>query len=744
MPSGRRPGATKRALLAAGTASYDYPGFEALSEVPDALRSVVEVLSILGFAVVAQGPGYQLNPTRTSLRAAVRKAADAAPVVVLYYTGHGVDLERDTYYLVGKKSQPVSLSESALAARDLLTLLTRRDDYGSPMTDQPTVLVILDCCFSGTAGMAMLDEAQRGIGNPNTWVITSAGAVEYAQQGVFVNAFCHAIREPTTGISQEFLSLDAIVQSINDAHVGQMRQKARAFPPATRPDGIPPFFPNPRYQPGMRGLTVADQQYWLSRVAGGPEEQSAGFYLSGKTGRLRAAEHLARWILDSSGPKPMAVVTGSPGTGKSALLALPTLLTDRLRRRDPLRAATPGSIIQRIADLLPVETPVTAIHARGLNNDQIAGVIAQALGRIPSTAFGLLESLDLAPQHHDRVVIVDAVDEAISPTTLVGELLIPLSRQRSVRVVVGTRRSVLTGIEDIDTTIDLDTVGYRDPEALTDYINRLLIAAEEPGVITCYQPSSNVTISGLDAAGAVAKAIAQRATTRGEGAESFLIGRLLALSVRSRPEPTDVGSPGWHTELPDSVADAFDEELARLGNKQRLVRVLLEALAWSKGPGLPWETIWVPVATALAQRRGASCPSSITDDDVRYLLDKCGAYVVEDVGPGQRSVFRPFHELLAVHLRGESSAERNRSDAATESCREQGRLAEEAITNALLTTVPAYGQTSRDWASAHPYLRTYLAQHAAAAGTHTLTALLSNSDFLAVADPVTLSPLLSR
>src|SRR5258708_4437213 len=38
---------------------------------------------------------------------------------------------------------------------------------------------------------------------------------------------------------------------------------------------------------------------------------------------------------------------------------------------------------------------------------------------------------------------------------------------------------------------------------------------------------------------------------------------------------------------------------------------------------------------------------------------------------------------------------------------------EKAITDALLDTMPAAGR-GRDWGSAHPYLRTYLAQHAAA------------------------------
>ena len=68
---------------------------------------------------------------------------------------------------------------------------------------------------------------------------------------------------------------------------------------------------------------------------------------------------------------------------------------------------------------------------------------------------------------------------------------------------------------------------------------------------------------------------------------------------------------------------------------------------------------------------------------------------------------------------------------------------EQVITGALLATVPADRQGQRDWPTAHPYVRTYLAQHAAAAGPGAFSALVQDADFLAAADPVTLSPLLS-
>ncbi|MGW0885593.1 hypothetical protein ACWD35_39885, partial [Streptomyces sp. NPDC002671] len=243
----------------------------------------------------------------------------------------------------------------------------------------------------------------------------------------------------------------------------------------------------------------------------------------------------------------------------------------------------------------------------------------------------------------------------------------------------------------------------------------------------------------------MAEAIARQATATTAGqhtAESFLIAQLLARSVRDRPEAVDTASDDWLSQLPTSIGDAFDEDLGRLGSKAPLASTLLEALAWAAGAGLPWENLWVPVAEALAQERVGE-PGPISDQDVRWLQEKAGAYIVEDLGPGQRSVFRPFHDLLAAHLRGEISTEQAANATAPYVWQEQQARKQEALTNALLSTVPTSAWGQRQWFSAHPYLRTYLAQHAEAAGPQKLSVLAHDADFLSTADPVTLTAVLN-
>jgi len=591
--SADNPEVPTRALLAAGTGEYGYPGFNALSRVPESLRTVVETLTALGYSTLADAPGYSIDPDLGDLRAAVREASHTTPIVIFYYIGHGAHPELDTYYLLTRESMPGRLVESALSATDLPKLLTRRDHRGEVMADQPTVLLILDCCYAGRGGMEMLGEALRGIGNPNTWVIASAGDLQYAQQGLFAAAFSQALRQPTTGPSQRFLSLGAVVAAINAARPSGAEQKASVFSPATGFSEDPLFFlPNCTHQEGVAGLTISDQ-HWLSRVRGGPLESTTGFYLTGRTGRIRASEDLARWMTNAE-RGGLAFVTGSPGSGKSALLALPVFLSQASGRTDLLSAGEPSSLILRTAALLPLGTPDIAVHARGLNIDQVSDRIAEGLDRHATSAGALIGLLDSVPERRHRVIVVDAVDEALSPSTLLDSLLVPLARQRGLKVVAGARRHVLSGFARPDLTIDLDAEDYRDPQALTDYIRQLLIAFREPGVVTPYQVIANAAEGDRgEIIARVATAIAQRSTASGTGAESFLIGRLLALSVRGRADVVDITSDDWQTRFPADLGAVFDEDLARLGP---LARILLEALAWAKGPGLPWENLWVPVS----------------------------------------------------------------------------------------------------------------------------------------------------
>ena len=732
-----------RVLLAIGTASYTDPAYQESKDranepdsltqsVPRSLLAVVEAFGRSRVDVKLPSPGYLLNPhPDDQLRQVLAEAASSGDIITIYYTGHGEKFDREGYVLVTSDFTKTQRWKG-FKVREVPELVVRRRDDGEIDPDQPPTLLILDCCFSAAGGLEVLREALFEGTHPNLWVWATAGKTQYATSGVFAEALAHLLHKPPVGPSTEHIPLETVLHVIEDALRGT-DQRAEIIPPAGF-SVFPEFFPNRGYVPAVSGLTVAEQ-HWLAKARGGPEatDSAVGFYLTGHTGRLRAAGDLARWIADPATGR-VVFITGSPGTGKSALLSLPVLLTNPASRDLLLTGTREGSLAHQVAALLPVDTSVVAIHARGLNTDQVAQAIGASLGRSATSAMALLESLDNDPLPHSRVVIVDAVDEATAPARLRDSLLLALAEQHSVRIVIGARPHVVPRTPRADTetsVIDLDTETYQDPSALTEYVRQLLTASGEPGVKTPYQNDGENGTTDV-----VAAAIAERATSRSDKAhgrvESFLIARVIARAMRARPAPIDTSAEGWIQWLPDGLAEAFEEDLDRLCERTPGARILLEALAWARGPGLPWETIWVPVARALASLHGdMELSTTLSDDDVRRLLDSAGAYVVEDIGPGGRSVFRPFHDRLAEYLLTRSSV----SD-------EQRARTETEIVGALLDTLgPSEG---RCWDRAHPYLQTSLAEHALAAGPEVFSTLLCDGAFLATAESATLTPLLSQ
>jgi WD40 repeat protein len=737
---------SQRVLLAAGTQTHSHSdtfadGLENLNGVPGELRSMVDSLTWLGYEPQPGSGGlFLLDPDVKGLRAAIRSVVQEAPVVLVYYTGHGIKPAGHPYYLLTSDSEGNDLEGTALEARKVLTLLLRED---LPSDVQPQVLVILDCCYSGAGGIDVLRDSLQDLGNPNVWVMAAATDEQQAAQGLFAQAFTAALAEPNAGHVAEFIHPQRIAEQVNAALAGSgADQGAILVPPRGQLLGPPPpFFPNPDKIVEAAGLTLTEQRQWHNRLRAAPEGETAtGSYVTGFLGRVRAVEDVAAWM---RGPDDhgLAVVTGSPGTGKSTLLALPVLLADPDRAAALLADSPADSLPARAAKLFN-GLPFLGLSARGKTPYEVARTVADRLGRTAgfSAPEDLLEHLAEEPEGTPQIILIDAIDEAVESGRLMTDLVLPLSRNLRMKVLIGTRRHLMPPPGVTALLVDLDSEDYRDPQALLEYVRQLLLAANEPGVNTPYRDAPE------EVTAAVADAIAGRATAAPSitgRAESFLLAQLLAKTVRSRQQVLDPSAPGWADRLPADVGEAFDEDLARLGMRERKVRALLTALAWTQGPGLPWENIWVPVARALTVEEGPPI-RALADTDVRWLLDNAGGYIIEDLGPGLTSAFRPFHELLAVHLRGEPDREKLLANPATaQAWLARSQQAEAAITRTLLDTVPTAHGGDRDWELAHPYLRTYLARHAHAAGPETFTQLVADPDYLAVADPATLTPLLT-
>lgn len=728
-----------RKFIAIGTSDYVDPEYAEVEErklesdsihqtVPRSLAEVVAAFSAAPATTTLALPGHLLNPDTEELKNTLAHVADWGDLVVVYYTGHGELFQNDGYYLITADFTKADRLARGIPAAVLPQLLVKRDVDLEVVAEQPPILLILDCCFSGAAGLSILRSSILSGPDRNLWVWATASETQYATSGVFATALADLLRHPNVGPSAEHIPLDTVLRVIDRA-LKDTGQRAAMF--AAGFSTLPEFFPNVDYIPQVAGLTVAEQ-HWISKARGGGKgafEVGGGSYLTGLEGRARAARDLIAWIKDPAAG-PLAVVTGSPGTGKSALLSLVLLISNPASRAMlTLAPYSRSSLAHAAAAQMPEGVKIFGVHARGLNTDQVAHLVGKGLGRSVTGATGLLESLSDAPPEDALVIVVDAVDEATSPAVLRDSLLVPLASNHQLRLVVGARRHVISPVE-ASMIIDLDTETYRDPEALREYVRELLGAVHEPGLTTPYQGLSGVPIDE------VVTQICARATSTTGGrdggrAESFLIAQVIALALRARPAPVDTSSKSWTEHLPYGLEEAFEEDLGRLGRRAAVARVLLEALAWAKGPGLPWEIIWVPVAKALAAVQGNfELSVSLSDADVRWLLGRAGSYVVEDRGPGGRSVFRPFHDRLGEYLRDAVGA---RSEAKAG--------VPEAITGALIASVGL--NSERSWDRAHPYVLTYLAEHAHDAGGGSLSALLNDAAFVCAADTSTLTPLLA-
>src|SRR3954452_5242175 len=127
---------------------------------------------------------------------------------------------------------------------------------------------------------------------------------------------------------------------------------------------------------GRRSFLSEDswQSHWLPRARGlEPDSGDAGWYF---TGRRQLLNDLVSWlgsafIEDRRQRASVTVVTGAPGTGKSALLAHLVALS------------VPGLVPQEFRDWLRdvrLDLVSVAVHGRGLDLGAVVGEIAAAIG----------------------------------------------------------------------------------------------------------------------------------------------------------------------------------------------------------------------------------------------------------------------------------------------------------------------------------------------------------------------------
>ncbi|MCX5521371.1 NACHT and WD repeat domain-containing protein [Streptomyces bobili] len=396
-------------------------------------------------------PGWQ--PSAARLGVAVRQALTTAgpeDVCVVHVLSHGVVRPTGLYTLGAD-----SVHTEWTSVRNWLSAV---EDFPG----RPLVLFLLDLCHSGAA--ARFDHQLSGLtdGHHRAWVIAASGPSELAVEGRFTRAVADVLnavaeRRIQYDHSRRHLGFHWFVDRVRDRlrelveERGGMAHRVTADVLDTVAPDLP-FFPNPCFTPGpadvaqappepgpasdVRCDDVADPDHFLRHARGGAGfaarpgtagEQDDGLF----TGRHAELLRLAEWLEAGPTAARLQVVTGSPGSGKSALLGVV------LRAVHPGVGSTTGSIPEMAALSRTAIAPPLAVHARQRTLAEIVDSLTRQAG---AHAGGWADRAD-GPEGDPRrlmdvlsrssgsppVLVVDALDEARDAAALVHDLLIPLT-----------------------------------------------------------------------------------------------------------------------------------------------------------------------------------------------------------------------------------------------------------------------------------------------------------------------------
>lgn len=427
------------------------------------------------------------------------------------------------------------------------------------------------------------------------------------------------------------------------------------------------------------------------------------------TGRRAVLVRIVAWI---RAELPGAfLVTGSAGSGKSAVVGRIVALSQPARRRvvlehAPLEAGDPDPGMGAVD---------AGVHLRGMGAQDLATALAERLHLpAPGSCWQLVGAVAEMP--YPPVLVFDGVDEAVPEQAIeiVTDLLVPLSVVASVLVAIrheefgrysptsGQQAALrLGGLFGANTpVVNLDA----EPDTRHDierYLTRQLHCAGRTDLVARVAPT-----------------LARKAATRQGG---FLYARtVISQIVRG---VIDAHAPGWEGQLAATTAEALEHDLSsgilvRDGVElPDAARDLLRALAWGMGRGLPAQGVWETVATALS-------PAGVTyrAADLEWVLERYGCHVIADEQDGE-AVYRLSHRTVVEHLLACSP-------------NVAGRPAGQALAEALVAF--AQNQTTQDQTRrgdatelGSAYLRHHLSRHAVRGGPAGVAALRR----LAEADP---------
>jgi tetratricopeptide (TPR) repeat protein len=653
-----------------------------------AIPDVTEFAGLLGDAFDCE---ILVDPAEQKVRDRLQELAagtlTGGPLVVMW-CGHALGSAADHLRLLARNS--VARPSAGLGISDLV----------APCAESGAnqLLFVIDTCFAGKAmGTAEVVAAFLRNSPPggHVWVgvLASCLDAETARDGLFGHrlreVLAHGPRTPELKVRWSAHSKWVRGDDVCDALIKDWDGGGQT------PDFLGHgsawwMFPNPLFSANAPEQVV--EHLLQAARSGAPLDQRSWF-----TGRTQEVNQVAGWV--RARQPGIYVITGSAGTGKSAIAGRVVSLSNPAERERLLRDghgwahADPGK-----------ESVHAHLHARGLTADRAAAVLADQLvshdalppQTEPRNASELAGQVQRALEGGSAppVLVVDGLDEARADAFGIAEDL--LSRLAPYAVIVvstrelrrgGDQPSLLAALGTGGARLDLDDLAAQERTRadLATYISERLAGAD----------------ARMDA-GAVAAHLTSETSMTAD--RPFLLARLVADQLRAVPVDTSV--PGWEDKVSSSIEEAFDTDLDGVDRPphrddrsgSELARSLLTALTWGYGAGFPEEE-WLVTASALHAGAGFG------REDVLWVLNQLGRYILQD-GEAGVAVYRIAHQSLADHLRApfRGSHEQPFNPHAVPVTKALAARYRNLLAGGITATAPVY-------------LRRYLWGHAADSGT---------------------------
>ncbi|MFD8597916.1 ATP-binding protein [Kitasatospora sp. NPDC059646] len=448
--------------LADGTAA-----FAPLPAVADATRALATALDRAG---APPGGEPLLDCTRAEFTArwdGLRRTADPDEPLVVHFCGHGAQSPGGGGLFLATADGQAAADRLFDTCVSFAGLLEAAELSGRP------VLFLLDVCGAGRAVVQQqLNDlaARRAQDAPRRVSVVGAcadGSLTYGAR--FTSAAAEVLHRLADGAldltpTLEFVPVETLAAAIDRLLDGPGGGTVVRTPHAAAAGEPQPFFRNPAHtrdpqagllsgmNPRLREFALGcapglDPLHFATRAAGNPTVHVVQF--SGRTAQLAT---VTDWLERADDERDnLLVVTGGPGSGKSALLGVATCLLHP--ELEPL-AELVRPVVPQFAPRPPAT--VLAVHARQLTLRQITDSLRHQLDRqtadgavrpgpnggSPGGAGGPAELLRELRAAEDVLIVLDALDEAQDPAEVVAELILPLTGgdpAGGCRLLVGTR-----------------------------------------------------------------------------------------------------------------------------------------------------------------------------------------------------------------------------------------------------------------------------------------------------------------